>query len=89
MRYINWECKVFTNFSEENQGCKLAVTRGIDWFFDNEDEGIILEDDCLPNIYFYEFCKVLLEKYRNDNRFGRYVVMDIKIKIPLQEKVTF
>jgi len=68
IKQINWDCQLFTNFSEENQGCKLAVTRGINWFFDNEDEGIILEDDCLPNIYFYEFCKVLLEKYRNDNR---------------------
>lgn len=65
---INWECQIFTNFSEENQGCKLAVTKGINWFFENENEGIILEDDCLPNIYFYEFCRVLLEKYRNDNR---------------------
>ena len=68
LREINWECKVFTNFSKENQGCKLAVSRGIDWFFNNEDEGIILEEDCVPNIYFYKFCRVLLEKYRNDNR---------------------
>jgi len=68
LREIDWECKVYTNFSRENQGCKLAVSRGIDWFFDNEEEGIILEDDCLPNIYFYKFCRVLLEKYRNDNR---------------------
>lgn len=68
LREINWECNIFTNFSEENQGCKLAVSKGIDWFFDHEDEGIILEDDCLPNTYFYQYCKVLLEKYRNDNR---------------------
>ena len=52
LREINWECKVFTNFSDENQGCKLAVSRGIDWFFDNEDEGIILEDDCLQTLIF-------------------------------------
>ena len=65
---INWKCDLKTNFLNVNKGCKLAVSCGISWFFDNEEEGIILEDDCLPNNDFYLFCESLLKKYKNDHR---------------------
>ena len=65
---IDWECEIKTRFSEVNLGCKTAVSNAITWFFDNESEGIILEDDCLPNSSFFRFCDVLLEKYRYDTR---------------------
>lgn len=65
---VDWDCKVFKNYSEDNMGCKKRVSSGIDWFFENEEFGIILEDDCLPEISFFLFCEELLEKYKNDNR---------------------
>lgn len=65
---IDWECEVKTLFREKNLGCKLAVSGGIKWFFENEQEGIVLEDDCLPNEEFFRFCDSLLEKYRLDSR---------------------
>lgn len=65
---IDWECEVKTLFRENNLGCKLAVSGGIKWFFENEEEGIVLEDDCLPNEDFFRFCDSLLEKYRLDSR---------------------
>ncbi len=46
----------------------MAVSGGIKWFFENEEEGIVLEDDCLPNEDFFRFCDSLLEKYRFDTR---------------------
>ena len=66
--HIDWECEVKNLFRDENLGCKKAVSSAISWFFDNEEEGIILEDDCLPSISFFRFCDVLLEKYRFDTR---------------------
>ncbi len=51
-----------------NLGCKIGVSGGINWFFNYVDEGIILEDDCLPDISFFKFCESLLEKYRVDSR---------------------
>lgn len=63
---IDWDCEVQTNFRNENAGCKIAVSEGISWFFEHEIEGIILEDDCLPDASFFRFCEVLLEKYRYD-----------------------
>jgi hypothetical protein len=68
LKNINWKCEVKTRFREKNLGCKNAVADGISWFFDNVEEGIILEDDCLPSQSFFRFCQEMLEKYRDDER---------------------
>jgi len=65
---VDWPCDVKTLFREENAGCKYGVSAAIDWFFSHEEEGIILEDDCLPANSFFKFCDTLLEKYRHDTR---------------------
>jgi len=65
---IDWECEVKTLFRDQNFGCKMAVSGAIDWFFKNEEMGIILEDDCLPSQSFFWFCEELLEKYKEDMR---------------------
>lgn len=65
---VDWDCQVLTNFSEVNLGCKLRVSSGIDWVFSQEEEAIILEDDCLPHPSFFPFCEEMLERYRHDER---------------------
>jgi len=65
---VDWECDVKTLFRDKNLGCKIAVSEGISWFFEHEDEGIILEDDCLPDQSFFSFCEELLLRYRHDTR---------------------
>ena len=65
---VNWPCEVLTNFAESNLGCKQRVSSGIDWVFEQVEEAIILEDDCLPHPSFFRFCGELLEKYREDER---------------------
>ena len=65
---IDWVCDVKTLFRFHNLGCGNAVSSAITWFFDNVEEGIILEDDTLPDPSFFPFCKTLLEKYRNDEK---------------------
>lgn len=68
---IDWECDVKVLFSEDNLGCKHAVSNAIDWFFDNEEMGIILEDDCLPSLSFFWYCEELLIRYKDDMRVGQ------------------
>lgn len=68
MNNIDWNCEVKTLFRDENLGCKSAVSGAIDWFFDKEEMGIILEDDCLPSQSFFWFCEELLLKYKDDMR---------------------
>jgi hypothetical protein len=67
---IDWPCEVRTKFNATNLGCKMAVSTGITWFFDNEPMGIVLEDDCLPSDSFFGFCSLMLEKYKNDDRIS-------------------
>jgi len=65
---IDWECDLQLLYRDENYGCRIAISSAIDWFFENVDEGIILEDDCLPSKSFFWFCQELLEKFRDDER---------------------
>lgn len=65
---VDWECSVRTLYRERNLGCRPAVQSGIDWFFENEEAGIILEDDCLPDLSFFRFCAEMLERYADDER---------------------
>ena len=65
---VNWNCEVKTLFHDNNLGCKNAVSSSINWFFEHEEQGIILEDDCLPHPDFFRFCDVLLDLYKNDDR---------------------
>lgn len=67
---IDWDCEVFRLYREENLGCKLAVSRAITWFFEQVESGIILEDDCLPSLSFFQFCSELLERYQDRNDMG-------------------
>jgi|ERR1017187_3679403 hypothetical protein len=65
---VTWPCNVKTLFQESNLGCKKGVATAISWFFENEEEGIIIEDDILPDPTFFPFCEELLERYRTDSR---------------------
>ncbi len=65
---INWKCKIQKKFNEENLGCKVAVITAINWFFDKNEYGIILEDDCIPSLDFFSFCEHNLIKYQNNNK---------------------
>ncbi len=65
---IDWPCQIERLYSDENQGCRLGVSRAITWFFEQVEEGIILEDDCVPHPDFFPYCTTLLERYRHDTR---------------------
>lgn len=64
---IDWECNVKVKKHTENVGCNNNVLQAIDWFFDHVEEGIIVEDDCLPDPTFFYYCQTLLEKYKNND----------------------
>ncbi len=67
---VDWDCKVFTLYQSLNLGCGKAVSEGILWFFSHVEEGIVLEDDCLPSYSFFAFCSILLSHYKDDERIG-------------------
>lgn len=66
---IDWDCEIKTRFLEQNSGkIGLGVSGAIDWFFKNEEDGIIFEEDCVPNQSFFSYCEELLDKYKDDKR---------------------
>ena len=68
VKKIDWKCKINHQYNKKNLGCKNSVVSAINWFFSNVDEGIILEDDCIPSASFFTFCTQMLDKYRDDSR---------------------
>jgi hypothetical protein len=67
---VDWPCDVKTLLRDENIGCGRAVSQAISWFFQEEEEGIILEDDCLPDPSFFPFCSEMLARYRETVEVG-------------------
>lgn len=70
LEHIDWPCDVKTLFRERNLGCRKAVSEALAWFFNHEEEGIVLEDDCLPDMSFFPYAQTLLARYRHDTRIA-------------------
>ena len=68
VKEVDWDCELKTWFRDKNIGAYESVMNAIDWFFENEEFGVILEEDCLPSLAFFDFCHQLLKKYMNDSR---------------------
>lgn len=66
--HIDWECEIHKNYAEQNMNCGRRVSSGISWVFEQEEEAIILEDDCLPDPTFFTYCQEMLMRYRDDER---------------------
>jgi hypothetical protein len=77
---VNWPCEVLTNYSEINLGCKLRVSSGLNWVFEQVEQAIILEDDCVPHPTFFKFCEELLERYRNNQSVGMIAGCNLQIR---------
>ena len=67
---IDWPCQLRTRFRDTNLGCRAVASSALDWFFEQEEEGIVLEDDILPDPSFFPYCQALLERFRHDSRIG-------------------
>ena len=62
--------RVHSFYSEKNLGCGPGPSAAISWFFDNEEQGMIFEDDCLPSPSLFPFYECLLNRYKNDDRIS-------------------
>lgn len=57
---------IHTFYSGRNLGCGPGPAAALDWFFENEEMGIILEDDAVPHPDFFPYCEELLMRYKDD-----------------------
>lgn len=67
---VDWNCDVETCYADQNLGCRLRMSSGLDWAFARSESLIILEDDCLPHASFFPYCRALLDRYADDRRIG-------------------
>lgn len=86
---IDWDCDLKTLFQKDNLGCKYAPHNAITWFFENEENGIILEDDCLPSTSFFPYMEELLEKYHDDFRIFGISGINFNSHIVLEDSYYF
>lgn len=63
---IDWNCELHQRFQETNVGCGHHPADAISWLFENEESGIILEDDCVASPSFFPFVAEMLQKYKDD-----------------------
>jgi len=86
---IDWDCETKTLFREKNLGCGQGVSTAIDWLFENEEMGIIIEDDVVVHSLFFSFAKTLLIKFKEDDRIGMIAGRNILKKIPSNDSYCF
>ena len=67
---IDWECEVHRKYQERNYGCDPSEYISQKWAFSMADKCIVLEDDDVPSLSFFPFCKELLDRYEHDERIG-------------------
>jgi hypothetical protein len=65
---VDWPCEISRNYSDMNLGCARRPASGLQWVFEQVEEAIFLEDDCVPGPAFFPYCEELLERYRADER---------------------
>lgn len=63
---IGWRCQIIKIYAEKNMGCDRRIVSGLFQVFKNEEQAVILEDDCLPHINFFDYCRAMLEKYKDN-----------------------
>nr|WP_315199013.1 nucleotide-diphospho-sugar transferase [uncultured Flavobacterium sp.] len=67
LNFIDWDCDVKTLFRDENLGCGKAVQSALDWFFEQTEMGIIIEDDIIPDLSFFTYAENLLHKFKDNH----------------------
>lgn len=68
VKEIDWDCNLHTWFREECVNVYESLFGAISWLFENEEQGIILEEDCVASLAFFDYCDQLLPRYKDDYR---------------------
>jgi hypothetical protein len=79
---VDWPCEVMTKFSPVNLGVRMGEATAMDWFFEHEEMGIVLEDDTYPAPSFFAYCRELLHRYRDDERVWAIMGSNLMSEVP-------
>lgn len=68
VKEIDWDCELHTWFRDECVDVYTSLLGAISWLFENEEQGIVLEDDCVPSMHFFAFCDKMLRAYKDNDK---------------------
>jgi hypothetical protein len=68
VKEIDWDCDLKTFFRDEYVDIYTSLWSAFDWVFDNEENAILLEEDCVASVAFFDYCEKLLPVYKDDIR---------------------
>ena len=74
---IDWNCEVYHLYNEKNKGLFHTYFDSMSEVFKIVDRCIFLEDDLVVSQSFFEYCRVLLDKYENDLRIHFITGMNV------------
>lgn len=67
---VDWKCDVHRMYQTKNYGCDPSEFISQKWAFSIVDKCVVLEDDDVPSVSFFSFCKEMLDRYENDERIS-------------------
>lgn len=85
IKTIDWEVDLKILESSVNLGNVPRTISGLDWVFKQTTSAIILEDDCVPHISFFNYCETLLNHYKDDEEIMHISGFNILQQIPKLE----
>lgn len=65
---IDWECDVKTWFRDEYVDVFTSIWGAIDWIFSHEEKAIVIEEDVVASLAFFDYVEKLIEKYRDNKK---------------------
>ena len=66
LKYKN-DCEILkVHLRTKNVGCAVSVVTGADWIFKYEDTAVVLEDDCIPESTFFQYCNATVDLLKHD-----------------------
>jgi glycosyltransferase involved in cell wall biosynthesis len=65
LKRIDW-CRPVIVERPENVGLARNIVSAVEYVFEKHDKLILLEDDCVPQKYFFDFMHTCLAKYENN-----------------------
>lgn len=79
---IDWDCQVERSYQEKNAGCDPSNYFSHKWAFSQVDRCVVLEDDSIPSVSFFRFCKEMLDRYADDPRITMVCGFNVEEQTP-------
>lgn len=86
---IDWDCNVHKLFRDKNIGVDFGVYKAINWMFEREQWGVIIEDDCYVSQDFFALCEDAFPRFKNVPKVAHIVANNPMSKLQKSSDICF